>query len=111
MQPMDDEAAAAAAQAEDMEVAIELTQQDEADTVSLLHKLDKLAASYFEHAKSWDGVNPAIAAKVRKQGEEVHELHHKVERMAEWEADEIQTMMADVERVLRKVRRNGDSPE
>jgi len=99
-----DESTAARVRAEEMEANIELTRQDSVDTISLLAKLDKLAASYFEHAKNWEDVNPEIASRIRKQATEIHELHHKVEMMAEWEADEIDVMMSEVNRVLKQAR-------
>src|SRR5262245_45539723 len=107
MQPTDDDAQRTLRRAEDMEHSVQLTRQDEEATVALLQKLDKLSADLFEHAKMWDDVNPEIAANVRKEEEKVHTLRQQVARMAQMEAEEITTMMAEVEKALKQLKGGG----
>jgi hypothetical protein len=102
--PTDDDKQRALQRAEEMEENLLLIQQDERATVQLLERLDKLAADLFAHAQEWDPVNPETASRVRQQEQQIHLLRAKVERLAELEADEASTIMAEIHKALRLYR-------
>jgi hypothetical protein len=102
LQTMDEERVRARLRAEEVESIVEEIGRDERQTIELLEKLDKLAASLFDHALEWDVVSADIAARVRRQEQEVREIRARVQALAEMQVDEVTAMMAEVESALRR---------
>jgi hypothetical protein len=87
-----------------MQASLESTMQDARDTEALLEKLDKVASELFELAQDWDGVDAAMATRVRQQEQRVHELRGRVENMGEMEADEASKIIVAVRQTLRQAK-------
>jgi len=104
MAPIDE---SARKRAQDMEKILELARDDQQDTVALMERLDKLASELFEHALDWDSVDPEVAARVRKQAEQVHSMHKRVEKLAELEIEEASQIMSEIRRILKEARGEG----
>jgi hypothetical protein len=96
----DDERLHAKEHAEQMETSLELLQKDERHTIVLMERLDTLATSLRAHAEKWERVNPAVAARVLEQEQDVHRLHSELARMAEMEVEAQSKLMADIDRML-----------
>jgi hypothetical protein len=101
MQPNDDERRKHAREiAEEMETSLELTEKNEKDTIALMERLAKQAAALRAHAQRWEKVNPERAARVRQDEQEVLAMHARLARLAQMEADEVSSIMADVDKML-----------
>jgi adenosyl cobinamide kinase/adenosyl cobinamide phosphate guanylyltransferase len=106
MQPADDEKRRALFRAEEMEVSLASIQRDEQESVALLEKLDRLAATLFEHAQDWDSVSPEVATRVRRQEQQIHALRTKAQRLVEMQADEVVAIMNEIGAALEQARGN-----
>jgi hypothetical protein len=101
MQPTDDERRKHARDvAEEMENILELTEKNEKDTIALMERLTKQATALRAHAERWERINPDRAAKVRQDEQEVLALHARLARLANLEADEVASIMAEVDKKL-----------
>ena len=99
----EDETAQAKKLAQNMQQELDAFVQDERDTEALMERLDKLAVDLRDLALAWDDVDADMAARVRAQEQEVHELRGRVERLGEAEAAEATKIIAAIRNQLRKV--------
>jgi uncharacterized membrane protein len=104
MAPPDEEKELAKKRAQDMQHSLDASVQDEQDTEALMERLDKLAMELFELARDWDSVDPDMAARVRQQEQQVHELRGRAEGMAEMEAAEATKIISAIRNELRRAR-------
>ena len=107
MTSAEDEGRALRQRAKDMETIRQLTQQDENDTVDLLQKLDGLATELFDYANNWDDIDPEVAAHVRQQVQQLHAIRARAVQLAEDEAADMSTIVAEVNKVLKQIRGGG----
>lgn len=96
----DDDQKHAEDRATQMEASRKSLQLDEQQIIELMERLEKLMSSLRAYAEKWEPVNPDIAAEVRTQEQDVHNLHSQLARMAAMEADEQAKLIAEIIKVL-----------
>ena len=87
--------------AQEMQVSLDAMVQDERDTEALMEHLDRMIAELIDLAQDWDSVDPDMAARVRQQEQQIHDLRGRVERLGEMEAGEAAKIIGAIRHELR----------
>jgi len=102
--PPDDPRERAKKRAQEMQVSLDSMVQDERDTEALMEHLDRMIVDLVDLAQDWDSVDPAMAARVRQQEQQIHDLRGRVERLGEMEAGEAAKIIGAIRNELRHAR-------